>query len=210
MINIKYISDFLTKVEGPRQTRGYVPCYLKTGGSANYRGDRVPDNYTAMGASGVTIATGCDLGQTDLNTLRGYGLKDEALLTKLGRYIGKKRDAALRVLYAYPLTITTEQAEALDHAVHGGYLKRYVIPAYDSASAVEFAALPDQAQAAIMSVCFQKGCGGVRRDWPKTWKYLTTQDWRMAAQELRTGFTQYKGRRTIEGNLLAELQGGSK
>ena len=205
MADISYISNFLTKVEGPRQTQGYIPCYLKSGGSANYKGNVVPDNYTAMGASGVTIATGCDLGQTTLDTLRRYGLKDETLLGILARYIGKKKDAALRTLYAYPLTITREQAEALDHAVHGGYLNTYVRPAYDAASKVKFDDLPVQAQAVVMSVCFQKGCGGVRRDWPKTWKYLTTQDWAKASYELQHGFIQYKGRRVVEGKLLAEL-----
>lgn len=205
MANISYISNFLTRVEGPRQCLGYIPCFLRTGGTANYKGYTEPDNYMAMGASGVTIGTGCDLGQTDLNTLRGYGLTDEGLLGKLARYTGKKKDAALRTLYAYPLTITIEQATALDHAVHGGYLKRYVIPAYDKDSPVKFDDLPDQAQAVVMSVCFQKGCGGVRRDWPKTWRYLVTQDWRSAARELATGFKNYKSRRAIEGRLLEEL-----
>lgn len=206
MANIEYISDFLTKVEGPRQTRGYIPCFVRSGGTANYRGDKAPDNYMAMGASGVTIATGCDLGQTSRAELESYGVKDAALLDKLARYISKKKDAALRVLYAYPLTITEAQATALDHAVHGGYLKRWVIPAYEKDSGgVKFDELPEQAQAVIMSVCFQKGCGGVRRDWPKTWKYLTTQDWQRASWELQHGFTKYKSRRAIEGKLLEEL-----
>lgn len=205
MANIAYISDFLTRVEGPRQTRGYIPSFVKSGGTANYRGIGDPSKYTAMGASGVTIATGCDLGQTDLNSLREYGVNEIALLEKLIPYIGLKKDAALRKLNQMPLEITVAQATALDHAVHGGYLNKYVRPAYNRDSKVGFDDLPDQAQAVVMSVCFQKGCGGVRRDWPKTWKYLTTQDWAKASWELRNGFSQYKGRRTIEGKLLGEL-----
>lgn len=205
MINIKYISNFLTRVEGPRQTQGYVPCFVNGGGTANYRGAGDPARYTAMGVSGVTIATGCDLGQTDVDTLRAYGVYETALMKKLLPYIGLKKSAALQKLHRSPLEITMAQAEALDHAVHGGYLRKYVIPAYDKASAVRFANLPDQAQAVVMSACFQKGCGGVRRDWPKTWRALTNQDWKMAAWELQHGFTQYKGRRTIEGKLLEEL-----
>lgn len=205
MANIKYISDFLTRVEGPRQTTGYIPCFTKSGGTVNYRGAGDPSQYTAMGASGVTIATGCDLGQTDLDTLRGYGLHELALMEKLLPYIGFRKASAIRQLHYKPLEITMEQAEDIDHAVHGGYLNKYVIPAYDKASKVRFDNLPAQAQAVVMSVCFQKGCSGVRCDWPKTWRYLTTQDWRQASWELKNGFVKYKGRRTIEGRLLEEL-----
>lgn len=206
MADIKYISNFLTKVEGPRQTRGYVPCFVKTGGTANYRGESDPSRYMAMGASGVTIATGCDLGQTTLAILRGYGISSQALLGTLSPYIGLKKDAALRRLHEQPLRITEEQAEKLDNAVHGGYLKTWVIPAYEQDSGgVRFDSLPRQAQAVIMSVCFQKGSGGVRRDWPKTWRALARQDWKNAAGELQHGFKNYKTRRAIEGRLLEEL-----
>lgn len=205
MANIQYISDFLTRVEGPRQTVGYIPCFVKTGGTANYKGGPNPGNYMAMGVSGVTIGTGCDMGQTDIKTLREYGVADEELLDKLKPYIGLKKDAAIRKLNASPLTISREQAEALDHAVHGGYLDRWVVPAYERDSRVKFDSLPNQAQAVVMSVCFQKGCGGVKRDWPKTWKYLTQCDWTSAAYELKNRFVQYKTRRMTEGKLLEEL-----
>lgn len=205
MGQIAYISDFLTRVEGPRQTVGYIPCFLKTGGSANYKGGPNPGNYTAMGASGVTIATGCDLGQTDIPTLRGYGLTNSFLLDILNPYIGLKKDAAIRKLHAAPLAISSANAEALDHAVHGGYLNRYVRPAYEKASGVKFDDLPPQAQAVIMSICFQKGCSGVRNGCPKTWKYLITQNWKAASQELQHGFRDYAARRKTEGRLLEEL-----
>lgn len=219
MANIKYISDFLTRVEGDRQRRGYVPCTEKSSGRGrNYIGRTdtpafgVPFPatgsaflYKAMGVSGVTIATGCDLGQTTRATLEDYGLNDRALLDTLQPYIGLKRDDALLKLFAAPLLITKEQSESLDYAVHGGYLRKYVRPAYDKASTVKFDDLPNQAQAVVMSVCFQKGCGGVRRDWPKTWKYLTTQDWARASHELQHGFVKYEGRRRMEGKLLEEL-----
>lgn len=210
MANITFISNFLTKVEGPRQTVGYIPCYLKTGGSANYKGGSNPGNYKAMGASGVTIATGCDLGQTDIATLKGYGLTDAFLLNILSPYIGLKKDAAIQKLHQAPLAISAGHAELLDHAVHGGYLNRYVRPAYEKKSRVKFDDLPNQAQAVVMSVCFQKGCGGVARDWPKLWSYLTQGDWASAAHELRYGFKQYLGRRRTEAALLEELCGGVK
>lgn len=205
MANISYISDFLTRVEGPCQTQGYIPCFIKTGGTANYKGGPNPERYTAMGASGVTIATGCDLGQTDIATLKGYGLTDEFLLNILKPYIGLKKDAAIRKLHVVPLVISKANAESIDHAVHGGYLNRYVRPAYEKKSGISFDKLPNQAQAVVMSVCFQKGCGGVARDWPKLWRYLTTCDWAGAANELRHGFKQYVNRRKTEAALLEEL-----
>lgn len=210
MADIAFISDFLAKVEGPRQTAGYIPCFARTGGTANYRGGPNPGNYTAMGASGVTIATGCDLGQTDIATLKGYGVNDNFLLEILKPYIGLKKNAAIQKLHQSPLAISSAHAELLDHSVHGGYLDRYARPAYEKKSRVKFDDLPLQAQAVVMSVCFQKGCGGVARDWPKLWGYLTTQNWKSAAYELKHGFKQYTTRRKIEGALLEELLGAGK
>lgn len=56
-----------------------------------------------------------------------------------------------------------------------------------------------------MSVCFQKGCSGVRKDWPKLWSHLIALAWHDAARELLTGFTQYRQRRAKEGKLLLEI-----
>lgn len=202
MADIAKISNFLTQVEGPRQTVGYIPCYLKTGGSANYKGGSNPERYTAMGASGVTIGTGCDLGQTSIAELQGYGLTDASLLAILSPYIGLKKTAAIQKLHQSPLVISMTNAEKLDHAVHGGYLSRYVRPAYEKKSRAKFDDLPWQAQAVVMSVCFQKGCGGVAKDWPILWGHLCACNWSAAANELRTGFTNYLGRRRQEAELL--------
>lgn len=219
MADMAYITDFLTKVEGPRQVRGYVPCNrISDGKGRNYIGAAGvppcgvqypatgdPSGFRAMGASGVTVATGCDLGQTDISTLCGYGLTDEGLLRKLDPYIGLKKSAALQRLFLLPLLLTVTEASSLDLAVHGGYLARYVRPAYDKASRVAFDDLPKEAQAVIFSCCYQKGCGGVRRDWPKLWSYLTRQNWARASNELCHGFRQYAGRRKLEGQLLEPL-----
>ncbi len=218
MADIAYISEFLTRVEGPRQRRGYVPSRrISDGRGRNYIGPDgtlplgmqfpatgAPAAFEAMGASGVTIATGCDLGQTDAATLRGYGLAD-AIIREFSLYLGLKRRAALDRLFSRPLAISEADAAATDHAVHSGYLSRYVRPAYDRDSRIPFDNLPPQAQAVIFSCCFQKGCTGVRRDWPKTWRFFITQDWCGACGELLHGFRQYTERRATEGRLLKEL-----
>lgn len=203
MIDIVALSRFLNTpgVEGPRRIRGYVPC--QPGNFAAGPGQR-PEVYTAIGASGVTIATGCDLGQTDIASLRGYGVP-ETLIGALSPYIGLKKIQAINRLASLPLLVSEDAAASLDHAVHAGYLRRYVIPAYERESATPFADLPFAAQAVVFSLCFQKGCGGVRRDWPRVWGQLARGDWAAASQELLTGFTQYRRRREIEGRLLQEV-----
>lgn len=203
MADIRYIQKLLNTpgVEGPRVTIGYIPARP---GNFYGRPNQRPEAYTVIGVSGVTIATGCDLGQTDVETLRGYGLPSP-IVNQLRPYIGLKSADAIAKLSALPLTVSPETAALLDECVHAGYLSRYVAPAYNRAADVRFDDLPPQAQAAAFSVCYQKGCGGVRRDWPKLWGYLVTQDWCAASKELRTGFSQYKLRRQIEGEILQEL-----
>ena len=218
-LQLDYMWDFLATVEGDCFTCGYVPSNrVSDGKGRNYVGRIIPaaskypdyistgepSEYTAMGASGVTIATGCDLGQTDTDTLHAYGLP-AGIINQLRPYIGLRKSDALRKLADMPLVIAHDTAAKLDECVHTGYLRRYVAPAYQKAAGISFDALPKQAQAVVFSVCFQKGCGGVRRDWPKVWQYLTTQNWPAAAAELQNGFSDYVGRRRAEGALLKEL-----
>lgn len=203
MADMEYISAFLAKVEGT-ELAGYVPCHKRSGGTANYKGRGDPAGYIAMGHSGVTIATGCDLGQTNAAELAGYGIR-QSIINIYAPYLGRKQDAALARLHERPFSIREDVAIATDAAVHGGYLDRWVAPAWEKASGCKFSTLPVQAQAVIMSVCFQKGCGGVRRDWPKTWKLLCACDWQGAAFELMHGITQYRQRRACEGRLLLEI-----
>lgn len=211
MPDIAYISAFLShpNVEGIRQTTGYIPCNLKTGGTANYKGGPNPDRYQAMGASGVTIATGCDLGQTDAATLASYGLED-AICGIYAPYFGKKKDAAIQTLRKWPLVVTPDAARKTDEAVHGGYLRRYTIPAYEKDSGLSFASLPKGAQAAIASICFQKGVGGTRRGAPKTWKSLCEGNWKAACEELLYHFASYQLRRAWEGRQLALMLASEK
>ena len=202
-IEMEYIAEFLNRggVEGPRWTEGYIPC---SPGNFTGKKSQDPAKYTAIGASGVTIATGVDLGQTDANTLRGYGVT-ESLIEKLSPYLGLKTKQAIYKLHNAPLSISSADAKFLDFCVHKGYLKRYVLPTYNKKSKIPFEDLPKQAQAVVFSLCYQLGCGGVNRSAPKTWYYLTNQMWADASDELIYGFRKYKLRRSIEGKLLKEI-----
>lgn len=204
MLDMPYIEAFLARVEGPCQTTGYIPCYKISGGTANYRGGPNPGNYRAMGASGVTIATGCDLGQTDFATLTGFGLAaDFAHL--YDPYYGKKKDRAIDALARRPLVVARDVAVATDQALHAGYLRQWVRPAYERASGAKFDELPKQAQAVVMSLCFQNGCSGLARKYARLWRQLVACEWQAASQHLLAECNEYKSRRQTEGRLLAEL-----
>ena len=208
-IQLARIRAFLNRpgIEGPQQLRGYIPCHRTRGGTINYRGPESgpPEDVTAMGVSGVTIATGVDLGQTDADTLLRGGL--EAGITAMLRpYLGLRRDAAIRKLHARPLTIAPDTAHALDSAmlgIHAGRISAH----YDSfGPAVPFAGLPWQAQAAIFSLLYQRGIGASAKA-PKTWAALTRGDWRDAAARFCDAslWDGYRERRRLEGELLKEI-----
>lgn len=203
MADLKAIRALLNTdgVEGPCVTEGYVPCQ-----PGNFYGRPKQDasRYTAIGASGVTVATGCDLGQTTYGRLSEAGVPASAL-EKLTPYLGLKKFDAIAALSRTPLNLTRAEAEAIDNGHILQYLDKYVRGAYERDSGLKFDTLPAQAQAVVFSVCYQKGCGGVRKDWPTLWGMLCKADWAGASHELLAGFSQYKGRRTIEGRLLSQL-----
>ena len=207
-IDIAYIRAFLRRpgIEGPQQLRGYIPCHWTRGRTRNYTGQPHPEEYTAMGVSGVTIATGVDLGQTTADDLESNGAPS-AIVNCLRPYLGLRQDAAIRKLHAVPLSVSPATADALDDAVHGMHAAR-IAARYDQDSPVTpFADLPPQAQAAIFSLLYQLGCTGGPRRAPNTWTALLRGDWADAARRLRTRsyWEGYQDRRALEGALLREV-----
>lgn len=204
-IAIASITEFLRRpgIEGPQQVRGYIPCRPR-----NYYGDVPTTGYIAIGASGVTIATGVDLGQREADEMIAWGLS-EGIVNALRPYIGAKKRAAAAIaaLHRLPLSVSRETADEIDAAVHAGYLRSYILPLYDAAAARPFADLPPQAQAAIMSLCYQRGPAWPRRHAPNTWAAFLRGDWADASRRLRTRsyWDGYQDRRALEGKHLSEL-----
>ena len=91
--------DFISDLEGGQRLRGYVPA-------------------AAVSKSGVTIATGVDLGQRSEAEIDAMAIPD-GLKVKLKPYAGLKKLAAVEFLAAHPLTITKDEADALDREVKG-------------------------------------------------------------------------------------------
>lgn len=189
-----FIRDFLEKWE-TRQLEGYIPCNPK-----NYRRGPV-EGHTPIGASGVTIGTGLDLGQQSRTDLIRMGVPD-GLLDKFRPYLGKRTLNALYALQASPLRITDDECEALDAAVHGEYIRRAERKFNDSSS-LSFSAIPCQAQAAIVSMVYH--LGSPKAKLPSVWRLLCAGNWKTASSALLADKSRYRLRRIDEGKLLAQI-----
>jgi hypothetical protein len=115
----------IESAEGGKHLYAYVPWIVtfsptKTGKAADGIGDVYApnislDNGRVRGSSnsGVTVGSGVDLGATDADELKGYGVS-AALIEKLKPYIGKHRADACKALREKPLTLTDEEAEEMN------------------------------------------------------------------------------------------------
>ena len=189
-IDFQFIRSTLERFEGKGITRGYVPC---KGG--------VP-----LGASGVTIGTGVDLGQQT-----GAGLLDmgvpHPIVIKLLPYIGLKKQAAVDAIKCQALTLTAKEVAALDDAVIGRYVKN-ISQHYDKHNPKQpFAAIPSQAQAVIVSILYQRGLGFSGKA-PVLWRAFLMGDWKTAAAWLcdPANGGGYHSRRKAEGEILKTIK----
>lgn len=181
-IDYKFLSD----LEGGSKTNGYVPA-------------------TGVSKSGVTIATGFDLGQRNQNDLKKLKL-DAALIEKLKPYLGLKAKLAQDYLKKNPLLISKIQAQSIDKAVKSTHIEQLKLK-YNTAPGnnIKFIDIPSQAQTVIASVSFQYGVGlSVRA--PKFWKAVTAQDWKETIKILKSFGDAYPTRRKKEAALLEKIK----
>lgn len=180
MINFK----FLMELEG-FCTQGYVPM----------RGSCV------LGNSGVTIASGFDLGQWSHEDVLGLGISS-ALFSKLEPYIGKRRGAALGVLARKPLVISDEEALEINEKLKAKYIPQVAGKYNRWSDGLDFWLLPSEIQTVITSVLFQYGVGSIERRAPNFWKQVTQGRWDDAVANLRNFGDAYRTRRNKEADLL--------
>ena len=194
MIEIGYIRSILERFEGKGIAKGYVPC---------------DKEGKPFGASGVTIATGLDLGQQTASSLRAMNLP-EAIINRLGLYLGAKKEEALYILARDPLRLTADEVESIDQAVHAAYIASAARLFGEAA----FAAAPREAQAVAVSLHYQFG-SPVRVASPAlqgAWRAMQRGAWRAAAEHLRdplgwsTSHQQYMRRRAGEAELLEKIK----
>jgi len=173
--------DFIGTLEGESVLTGYVPD-------------------AANSQSGVTVATGVDLGQIDAAKLAGLAVPP-GLKKRLGPYLGLKRQAAAAVLAAQPLTITAAESDQLDQAIRAPIVAA-LQAAYAKAAGVAFDTLPDAVQTVLASVAFQYGPALATRT-PSFWKHAVDQDWPALRHELENFDDRYPTRRHKEAAYLA-------
>ncbi|MBS0425485.1 MAG: peptidase [Proteobacteria bacterium] len=183
--NIDY--KFLSDLEGGCETVGDVPA-------------------AQVSKSGVTIATGFDLGQRSEADLNKIGLP-VSLVIKLKPYLGKKAQEAANYLKTSPLKITLEEGKSIDKAVkseHVSSLKTKYFASPHNTAKKDFFALPAEAQTVIASVSFQYSIN-LEMATPKFWKAAASQDWKEAVKIMVNFGDAYPTRRKKEAALLEKI-----
>lgn len=148
------IWSFISDLEGGLQLCGYIP------GSH----------------SGVTVAGGVDLGYRSIADLLAY---PAPLQAKLAPYVGLRGSSARAYLNKHPLTLTEDEAEAVEAPVRAAFLtevRRQYGPAFDE--------IPDAAQTVIMSVTWQYGDPWSDPKCGDFWNLACGQDWGALADYL--------------------------
>lgn len=178
---------FLSNLEGGCKVNGYVPA-------------------ASVSKSGVTIATGFDLGQRSETDLKNLKL-NPSLIKKLATYLGKKSKEASDVLKKQSLVLSLDEATSIDKAVKSEHIKKLQLK-YKNASTnkenIELFSLPAEAQTVIASVTFQYGIN-LDIAAPKFWIAVTTQNWKEAMDLLNNFGDAYPTRRKTEAKLLEGL-----
>ena len=177
--------DFIMAQEGFKKT-AYVPRDKK-------------DKSKALENSGVTIASGFDLGQRNIGDLKGLST---SLVNKLSPYLGlKKQDAidAIDAIKGTPLTITLAEANDINAFAKKTELDR-LIKRWDSTSNTKWDDLTKEQATAVASVGFQYG--NLATETPRFWGFATDGDWDNVSKELRNFKDEYKSRRKREANYL--------
>ncbi|WP_334119298.1 pesticin C-terminus-like muramidase [Limnobacter sp.] len=178
--------SFLSKLEGGCKTGGYIPDLERS-------------------KSGVTIATGFDLGARNEYDLRQLGIQS-TLLNKLAPYLGLKKHDAAKKLGKSPLSISISECLQIDKAVKTHYLTQLAKRYNDaiSSGATRFENLTPEFQTVITSVSFQHGLE-LARSAPKFWASIVAQDWKLAVKILRNFEDEYPTRRNKEADLMEKV-----
>jgi hypothetical protein len=178
--------EFLRDVEG-FETSGYVP--------EDEQGNPIEN-------SGITIATGLDLGQQDEDSLRRMGLSDE-LISIFRPYLGLRRGEAQRFLSENPLTISEEQARSVEESLmyHDFYRMADLWNSTQrEQDGIRWDQLDPEKQTVLLSVFRQYG--NIPKRTPKFWRAASQGRWDDVLSELRDFRDDYKTRRNKEADLL--------
>jgi hypothetical protein len=163
---------------------------------ASYEGNKlqgyVPD---AKGSkSGVTIASGLDLGARSVNDLKGL---PENIITKLKPFLGLKGNEA--VARAEELNITDEEAKIINTFAHKQSLTK-LKKKWEKDSGQSFDLLSQEQATVLASVAFQYG--DLKTKTPKFYKLALAGDWQGVYNVLMDFEDNYPTRREKEAAYL--------
>ena len=183
MSNIDW--DFITGKEG-YELVGYVPAQ-------------------DVSKSGVTIASGFDLGERSVEELKSGGLPKD-LINKLKPFLGLKGQAAADV--AGQLQVTEEEADKLNKFAKEQSV-RLLKSRWKKATGTDFEDLPTAKATVIASVAYQYGNLSTRT--PNFWEQVTAKngqgDWNAAVKNLRNFGDDYGNRRNAEADYFEQNTG---
>lgn len=171
--------DFIRSLEGGPCLKGYVP-----------RSD--------ASSSGVTIASGFDLGQRSLTDLQKLDLPSR-LVDALTPYLGLIQQEAVAAVKRRPLSITALDAELIDSHCMSLMFKQLACE-YEMCGGGDFRRLLSPTQTVIASVGYQYG--NLRQKTPLFWGQVIAHEWLMAISNLRNFGDAYQTRRRKEAALL--------
>ncbi|MFA6303647.1 MAG: pesticin C-terminus-like muramidase [Legionella sp.] len=134
------------KFEGEQSLNGYVP---------------MNSNGTVIGKSGITIATGFDIGQHSAQEIKNFHFP-KALEKKLLPFVNATKDEAIKLLpLAKQITLTKHEADLLDYSAAKSYIKS-TFQTWDSRkfeNTPEFNQLSKAQQTVLYLRTFHQGTG---------------------------------------------------
>ena len=168
--------NFIMEQEG-FETEGYVP-------------------EAASSNSGVTIASGFDLGARNKNDLKGLP-KD--IVKTLTPYLGLKGIEAQNFLDNKELVITEEQGKIINEFAKKEAVKN-LKTRWEETTKTSFDKLPKEKATVLASVAFQYG--DLESQTPNFWRQTTNNQWMEAYNNLLNFGDIYKSRREREAEYL--------
>ena len=131
--------NFIKENEGKAITKAYIP---------------ENNDGSVMGQSGVTIASGFDLGQQDATSISGLS---KELQDKLIPYLGAKKDKAVAKLKETGgLELSIEEVNEIDMMAKEQYSNK-IKDSYSKLTGKNFDELPSNVQTVIADIQFQYG-----------------------------------------------------
>ena len=149
-------------------------------------GDNVLDGYTLppeqFSKSGVTVATGVDLGARNLNDLKGLDLK---IIEKLKPYLGLKGKNAKKQLDLIPLKLSEKESNTLNKFIQKKILTKLKTK-WNNDSKIKFNKLSTEQATVLASVAFQYGSSFKRTNGTQMnfYKLALNNDWQGVYDEL--------------------------